>query len=201
MKTKGKPPEKLVDPAVTRVKYEREVELYRQNADDYIARGWWMVKATFPEVVMVLGTPNLVPAIAPFGALIDFTNYDILPPSVRLIHPFTQVPYTSKEVPIPPLPRRVMLDEQNGKVEHLLQSPGPDEEPFICVPGIREYHQHPAHSGDSWFVHRNRGEGTLYFILNLLSTYGIGAVKGYSVQMEIKAIGLEGPQKAEDIPE
>ena len=33
--------------------------------------------------------------------------------------------------------------------------------PFFCIPGIRQYHDHPQHSGDSWLLHRAAGEGTL----------------------------------------
>ena len=33
--------------------------------------------------------------------------------------------------------------------------------PFFCVPGIREYHDHPQHSGDPWLLHRHTGEGSL----------------------------------------
>jgi hypothetical protein len=26
--------------------------------------------------------------------------------------------------------------------------------PFLCLRGIREYHEHPQHSGDDWFLYR-----------------------------------------------
>jgi hypothetical protein len=26
--------------------------------------------------------------------------------------------------------------------------------PFLCVKGIREYHEHPQHDGDSWCLYR-----------------------------------------------
>ena len=193
--------EAFVDPAVSRAKFEREVAQYRENEDDYISRGWWLVKATFPEVFVVFGTPLLTPAMAPFGALIDFTNYDVWAPSVRLAHPFTRELYLGNQIPIPPLPRRQTTEVGNGQppqhqIEHLLQIEGPNEAPFICVPGIREYHEHPAHSGDSWFVHRKRGEGTLYFVLNLLGTYGLGAIKSFSIQMQV---GVQGPATVEEI--
>lgn len=190
----------VVDPAVARTKFEREVALYRENSDDYIARGWWMIKAEFPEVAVAFATPTISPPMAPFGALIDFTNYDAWPPSVRLVNPFTQAPFKASEVPIPLLPRRRNADNlQLPQHENLLQSEAPEAIPFICVPGIREYHEHPAHSGDSWFVYRNRGEGTLYFILNLLGTYGLGAITGYSFNMQIN-VGLQGPNNPDEIP-
>lgn len=192
----------VVDPAVSRVKFEREVALYRENSDDYIARGWWMVKAEFPQVLVIFGKPVVAPTLAPFGALVDFSNYDAWPPSVQLVNPFTQVPFKANEVPMPPLPRRRNKDNpQLPQYEHLLQSESAEAIPFICAPGIREYHENPAHSGDSWFTHRKRGEGTLYFILDLLSTYGIGAVTGFSLNIAQIQVGLQGPNSPEEIPE
>lgn len=29
------------------------------------------------------------------------------------------------------------------------------------MPGIRQYHEHPQHSGDDWLLHRDNGEGSL----------------------------------------
>ncbi len=26
--------------------------------------------------------------------------------------------------------------------------------PFLCVPGVREYHEQPIHEGDDWLLHR-----------------------------------------------
>ena len=189
----------VVDPDVSRVKFEREVALYRENSDDYIARGWWLVKAEFPQVLVAFATPTISPPMAPFGALIDFTNYDAWPPSVRLVNPFTQTPLKANEISIPPFPRRRNIDNpQLPQHENLLQSENPEAIPFICVPGVREFHEHPAHSGDSWFAHRKRGEGTLYFILNLIGTYGLGAVKGYDLQMLVRP---QGPTNINEIPE
>lgn len=191
----------FVDPSVSRAKFESEVGEYRKHEDDYIGRGWWLVKAEFPQVFVVFGAPAGPLPMVPFGALIDFTDYDALPPSVSLVNPFTREPYLGAHIAFPPLPRRRTVTLGDGQppqhtVEHLLQIEGPDKTPFICVPGIREYHEHPAHTGDSWFVHRKRGEGTLYFILNLLGTYGAGAVKGLGIQFNVM---VQGPT-VEEIP-
>lgn len=200
--------ESLVDPAVSRAKFNDQITQYQSAEDEYIRRGWWMVKAEFPEVFIVFGTPSIAPPVVAFGALINFDNYDLRPPSVWLVDPFTRERYTMAQVPIAPMPRRrnIPLEglEQFGpavpqqvQVDHLLQGDA-ETLPFICVPGIREYHNHPAHTGDSWLLHRNRGEGTLYFILNLLGTYGVGAIKGYQWVMQAR---LQPPTQIDEIPE
>ena len=196
----------LVEPAVSLAKFNRELAQYRELQDEYIRRGWWMVKSDFPTVFVVFGTSRGLFRSVVFGALIDFTNYDLWPPSVKLADPFTMVPYKASQLPYPlfrkpPLPPTHAVqrttpgapnqitspiaggatspspDAQTSPTvvpaQPLAQSWSPDEVPFICLPGIREYHQNPAHSGDSWLLHRKTGEGTLHFILDQLYKYGV----------------------------
>lgn len=188
----------LVDPAVSRTKFEREVAEYRKLEDDHIRRGWWMLRAEYPDVFVVFANSALKPPAVVFGALLDFTNYDLWPPSVKLVDPFTREPYKAKELPtilkrrtVHQVPPEVaaMVQQQGGEPpefvqeDPLMQWYSPDDEPFLCLPGVREYHEHPAHSGDSWLLHRDRGEGTLYFILEKLYRYGVQPIKNYNIQM------------------
>lgn len=83
----------LVDPAVSRAKFDREIAEYRQREEEHQRRGWWMLKAEFPEVFVVFIAPRFQPVTAIFGAQIDFSNYDVWAPSVRLAHPLTREPY------------------------------------------------------------------------------------------------------------
>lgn len=183
----------LVDPAVSRAKFEREVAEYRQLEREHLSRGWMLLRAEYPEVFVVFANPQMKPPAVIFGALLDFTNYDLWAPSVKLVHPFTQEPYKAKELPVhllrqPPMselppPLQAML-QQGVPFEQLMQQfqirptrldvwYSPDDIPFVCLPGIREYHEHPGHSGDSWLLHRDQGEGKLYFILEQLYKYGV----------------------------
>jgi Predicted metal binding domain len=43
---------------------------------------------------------------------------------------------------------------------------------FLCLPGTRAYHEHPAHSGDPWELHRKTGEGRLFALLETVWRYG-----------------------------
>ena len=168
-----------------------------------------MLRAEYPEVFVVFANPVLKPPAVVFGALLDFTNYDLWAPSVKLVDPFTREPYKAKELPTI-LKRRtvrqappefaVMIQQQGGELpqfvqdEPLMQWYAPDDVPFLCLPGVREYHEHPAHSGDSWLLHRDRGEGKLYFILETLYRYGVQPITTYNVQMR-PVIGF-GQQEA-----
>lgn len=185
--------EMLVDPAVSRAKLDRELAEYRKSENEYLSRGWWMLKAESPEVFVVFVAAKLKPRGIVFGAVLDFSNYDLWPPSVRLVDPLTRVPYKFRELPSR-LNRRipgVILPklEAGGVVlveaQSLMQAHHPDDVPFLCIPGVREYHQHPTHTGDPWLSHRGKGEGTLYFILNQLYKYGVEPVSGYQCGVQI----------------
>lgn len=193
---RGRKRELLVDPAVSREKLDRELNQYQRIAADQRAKGCFVLEAGYPEVLVAFAAAHLRPAALVFGALLDFTNYDLWPPSVTLVNSFTRVPYLTRDLP-PALTmtRRVKmvmpvmipgLGQMAGVTDQpLMQSYGPDDMPFFCIPGVREYHDHPAHSGDSWLAHRAKGEGTLFFIIDQLHRYGIQPLQGYEFGMQI----------------
>src|SRR5438067_13891236 len=90
--------ELLVDPDVSRRKFERELADYRLLEKDHLRRGWWMLEADFPKVFVVFAAPIKPPAVV-FGAELDFSNYDLWAPSVRLVDPFSREPYVFPELP------------------------------------------------------------------------------------------------------
>lgn len=173
------------DPSVSRAKFEREVALWQALEPHYMSRGIWLLQAKFPTVFAVLSTPNASPhPLVVCGVEIDFTDYDAQPPSVRIVNAFSRQPLFFKDIATK-FHRRTLADPTTGKEEFvaLLQA-FEDGVPFICLPGVREYHNNPAHSGDSWLLHRATGQGTLHFILDTLWKYGAEPIVGF--QLEIK---------------
>jgi hypothetical protein len=190
----GQPREILVDPGVARAKFERELDAYRKIAADQRQRGWLLLHAEFPEILVAFASPQLNPPALLFGTLLDFTNYDLWPPSVTIVNPFTAEPLRHRDVPpelqmmrrVPQMIAVPGLGQVAGQVEQpLLIAHGPDEVPFVCLPGVKEYHEHPAHSGDSWLNHRGNGEGTLFFLLEKLYRYGVEPIRGYQLGLHI----------------
>lgn len=176
----------LVDPVVSRAKFDREIAEYRVLEKQHMARGWWMLEAEFPTVFVVFATPKLQPPAVVFGAELDFTNYDFWPPSVRLVDPFTRVPYTQVELPSQ-LFRRVLQPVGNAMVpaaQPLMQAHAANDVPFLCIAGTRQYHQHPGHTGDSWLLHRGTAEGTLFFLLEKLYRYGVEPISTWGLQFK-----------------
>ena len=168
----------FADPTVSRRKFGKEIAEFRSQAAEYGRRGWLLTEAEFPHAQVILATPKTHPISILCGVWFDYSNYDAVPPSVRLVHPLTREPYKWSEVPTK-LPRLPAPPEAEGVaqapapgvahaqgvpqaqlvVQPLLQAYGDDDIPFLCIAGVREYHDHPAHNGDHWELHRTSGAG------------------------------------------
>lgn len=189
--------EQVVDPAVSHRKFDREVAEYRSLENEYRRRGWILVKADFPEVLVLLAATRLKPTPVVTGVRFDYSDYDLRPPSVKLVDPFTGEPHKHGALPTHMLraveqeapfggafPGVVLPAGAQAKfVTHqaLMQAYGPDEEPFLCLAGVREYHDHPGHSGDAWELHRPQGAGRLVRLLGVIAKYGVDPISDYQV--------------------
>ncbi len=183
--------EVLVDPVVARAKFDHEVDAFRTIEAHHARRGIWLVRQAYPRVTLVFAAPNVKPLrLLAFGAIVDFENYDLWAPSVRIVDPLTEVPYKGEELQ----PQALLLRRQAGTPQPAGPTPPtaqelgrfmvwhqPGEVPFLCHPGVREYHAHPAHTGDDWLMHRRSGEGTLSRIVELLFQYGSSKMVGFNI--------------------
>ena len=183
--------EQYVDPKVSRAKFDREITDYRSMEDDYRARGWFLVKARWPLAVVVLASNKTIPPAIVTAVQFDYTNYDAEPPSVRFVDPFSGRLLLFKEIPSR-LPRMIIGPEmtmpdgtraQLRKPQELMQADAQEDLPFLCVSGVKEYHDHPGHSGDPWEIHRSAGEGRLVRLLAVISKYGLEPVMGFNVNL------------------
>lgn len=194
-----------VDPAVSRAKFDREIGLFRKMEAIHRGRGLFVVDATFPEVFVLVTTPKTKPAAIAAAVIIDFTDYDLKPPSVTFVDPFTKEPIPQKELGLHMLRRAPAAGfvpqgfPQQFAVQDMIQANSAEDRPFICLPGIREYHDNPGHSGDSWLLHRNSSEGSLDFILEKIWLYGSNLIEQLQVQLQPVVTGFAFQQTA--IPE
>ena len=210
------PEPQFADPAVSRRKFDREIAEFRSQADEYRRRGWLLAEAEFPHALVILATAKTQPISILCGVWFDYSNYDAAPPSVRLVHPLTREPYKWSKLPTlllrmpaPPnaggavqaLPPGVaqalppgaaqalaqgVAQAQLVAPQPLMQASGDDDIPFLCMAGVREYHEHPAHSGDHWLSHRTSGAGRLVRLVQVISKYGLETIDGFEVQMRPK---------------
>ncbi len=203
------PDRQTVDPSVSRSKFEREVAQFRAMEDAYRRKGWLLLDATFPEVVVAFAATKVTPPAILGAVLVDFTDYDLQPLSVRFVNPFTREPVTRRHLPMS-MPRRPLMPgmppeavmamiQQGMPLADCIQANGPDDLPFLCLPGVREYHDNPAHTGDPWLLHRASGVGSLAFILDKIWTYGVNPFDQYQVQLHVQVTGVMASAHA--IPE
>lgn len=156
--------EQLVAPEVTAAKFRRELEHWDTNAAAYRRRGWLMlargelfVDVAFTAKVTFL---NQVADVVCATVRFEFSNYDLWPPSVSFINLTTEGPW------MPPM--RAFMETSEGPRDLIVDAHPDTHQPFLCVPGTREYHSHPQHSGDDWLLHRGSGEGRLAPLCDLL---------------------------------
>jgi hypothetical protein len=140
-----------------------------------------MVEVAFVAPVP-FSTGSVVPVVTACIRL-DYTNYDLEPPSLRFIDVWTGEPAT------PPVQPAQL--SSTGEPQNLLPGPHPDTGlPFLCLPGLLEYHTHPQHSGDLWLVgHRAQGAGRLAVVCERV-WQAMGRHLGLAVQLQASvAIG------------
>lgn len=92
-----------------------------------------------------------IPSLAAraFGVRIALDDFDQRAPSVVFCDPFTW-----EEVPYENLHRGQHIGD-NGKAFNVILGGHPiSKKPFLCMRGIREYHEHPQHTGDDWMQYR-----------------------------------------------
>jgi hypothetical protein len=159
-----------VDLAVTRLKYDREVVRLQQQRNDLEKRGVILLSSTsFPYIDLIYIPRQRLGVIIPvtqqkglflqsisqtaaevpilsgvaFKAHFDLSNYDLDPPSLEF-----RDPWTDQVLQYNAMLRALQFDEHR-KGQHVLLDDHPfTHKPFLCLRGIREYHEHPQHSGN-----------------------------------------------------
>lgn len=172
----------LVDPEVSRQKFRREFEAWQTNAA-HMERGWILLRhdqsvlcvelAFLARVSMSTGSGPLPAVVCAVRLMYD--NYDLWPPSLTFIDVFSREPakpHVRAFLPTDDGPRDVLIDQH--PVTGL---------PFLCVPGTREYHTHPQHTGDDWLLHRTLGEGSISNICDRVWRFMARNVVGLQMTM------------------
>ena len=127
-----------MDRAVSLKKFDTAVQLLGADAALYVAgKGWDVVTAAYPTLSVVFRHPRSCRAVE-FRFNCD--NWDELPPSLTL-----HDPEDGQELP---------WEEWPKEAWSVLNRHPSTGKPFLCLPGIREYHTHRSHLGDVWERYR-----------------------------------------------
>jgi hypothetical protein len=99
------------------------------------------------QLMAMIDLPSL--AGRAFGVRISLDDFDQRAPSVVFCDPFTW-----EDIPYEKLHRGQHIGD-NGKAFNVILGGHPvTKKPFLCMRGIREYHEHPQHTGDDWMLYR-----------------------------------------------
>ena len=138
-----------MDREVSRRKFDAEVRSLKNETGPYIsAKGWKIVASTYPILAVVLRHFRSTRQIE-FRFNCD--DWDELPPSLTL-----HDPKDGRELAWSQWP-------QGGWDVH--DTHPSTRKPFLCLPGIREYHSHLSHLG-TWEGYRQRGTHRLRDIID-----------------------------------
>jgi len=99
------------------------------------------------QYMAAIDLPSL--AARAFGARISLDDFDQRAPSVLFCDPFTW-----EEIPYEKLHRGHHIGDDGRAFNVILGGHPLTKKPFLCMRGIREYHEHPQHTGDDWMLYR-----------------------------------------------
>jgi len=100
-----------------------------------------------PPLKLAFDIPSV--ALRAFKGRFDLTDYDLRAPSLEFLDPWTDVPLAFGT-----MFRAVEFEPQRKAHVVLLDNHPITHKPFLCIRGIREYHEHPQHTGDDWMLYR-----------------------------------------------
>lgn len=143
-----------MDPQVSQRKFQNQVAQFDTDAVAAFAemRGWRLKCAQYPALVVLMRHHGSEREIE-FRFLCD--DWDDLPPSLGL-----HDPVTGRELAYAEWPQGAWSIGDHHPVTG---------KPFLCLPGIREYHTHPSHRNDAWSGYRLRGTFGLHEIVDRIS--------------------------------
>ncbi|MFI5298498.1 MAG: putative metal-binding protein [Polyangiales bacterium] len=97
----------------------------------------------------------------PFCVRLGLDDYDLRPPSIQFVDPATRRPLRNEELPVG------TIQDSQGRAQVVRLDKHPSTGlPFLCIRGIREYHEHPQHTGDDWMLYR--GDSGLFAVVQLI---------------------------------
>lgn len=138
-----------MDAEVSRRKFAKAISAMTGDASEFMKLRGWKVKAEeYPVLTLLFKHPTTGREVG-FRFLCD--NWDELPPSLTLVDP-----EDGSELPWEKWPQ----GGWNAGNQHPRTN-----KPFLCLPGIREYHTHDSHLNDLWENLRCRESYSLLHIV------------------------------------
>lgn len=195
---------RAVHPRVADVKFRRELDQFQAQAVRMREHGVLLLDVTERTLLVAFAAPQLQPAAIVVAVEFDYTDFDLQPPSVAFVDPFNgqrlkfeqlqtqmfrgveqplQLPAGFVPPPGAPPEFGIAAAQPSIVVPQALIQAHPGGWPFLCLPGVREYHAHPGHSGDPWELHRTTGAGSLVRLVDVIRKYAVEPIQQWNVQL------------------
>jgi hypothetical protein len=165
-----------LDPVVNRRKYDRELNGLERRKDVLERQGIFLLTTAVYPIIECIVVPKHplrvavpvtqqgqlflppgaravleVPGLSAsaFKARFNLTDYDLEAPSLEF-----RDPWSDSILQFRTMFRALQYDTERRVHVVLLDDHPITHKPFLCLRGIREYHNHPQHSGDEWLLYR-----------------------------------------------
>lgn len=203
-----------IDPRVCELKYEEERHILTEQVNVLEQRGIFVLNSSaFPDIEVFFAPRHLlrigfpigppsgsgvqqfsafeVPSLAARGFKVRFnlSDYDLFPPSLEFLDPWTNIPMDYQT-----MFRAFEFEKSRGAHLVLLGDHPVTHKPFLCLRGVREYHEHPQHSGDEWQLYR--GNINLFSLIMSVWRTAVDIVRPQVVlqQTSVKPLGASVAQ-------
>lgn len=141
-----RPSDPLLDERVARRKFAEATELHANRAAFASLR--WDIRPPRFSTLRVMRTGNAGSVV---GVELELRNYDYLPASVLYVgadgRPLTWPGLV-------PFVRAFPAPDGGPQRQRIVQAHASTDLPFLCRPGVLEYHTHLQHRHDRWERHR-----------------------------------------------
>ena len=139
----------MIDPEVSQLKFQRALAQLDGGAAGFAGdAGWVVIGRTYPLFEVIWTHPRTKRQV---GFRFNFDSWDAIPPSLELFDPDTKATLQWERWP------------QGGWA---VGSPHPlTQKPFLCLPGIREFHDHPSHTADAWPALRGLSSYSMLYLM------------------------------------
>ena len=145
-------------PAISKSLYEEQVQTVLCNPDLIVGRGWLVLRHEYPHLVLAM-RHRKTGQLRVFS--FKFDGWNDQPPSLTLLKCESEEELPHSLWPKNP-PGRTYWHPGGWISESGILVPS---KPFMCMIGIREYHEHQQHAKDAWENYKHQSSYQLGEIL------------------------------------
>jgi hypothetical protein len=143
-------------PEISAELFEEGVARLTGNPELLVDRGWLILESKHPRLTLTIHH-RATGKLRTF--LFEFDNWNDQPPALSIVDPDTRQPVTGT---LWPQQYQSYWHQSGWSNTPLITTP----KPFMCMPGILEYHTHYSHVGDKWDNYKASPDYSIFGIVS-----------------------------------